>query len=199
MTRTERRKRRRVRQARAVFALVVSVLLVVLVLVLATPSAAEAEADYIAPEITAPATPEPVIQEPEAEADPAEYLAKTIYGEARGCSTTEQAAVVWCVLNRVDDESGLWPDDIVAVVTQPSQFHGYDPDHPVLPELLALAEDVLARWEIEDSCVGDVGRVLPREYTYFSGDGRHNYFRTEWDGGTTWDWGLESPYGDLGT
>ena len=199
MTRTERRKRRRVRQVRAVFALVVSVLLVVLVLALATPSAAEAEADYIAPEITAPATPEPVIQEPEAEADPAEYLAKTIYGEARGCSTTEQAAVVWCVLNRVDDESGLWPDDIVAVVTQPSQFHGYDPDHPVLPELLALAEDVLARWEIEDSCVGDVGRVLPREYTYFSGDGRHNYFRTEWDGGTTWGWGLESPYGDLGT
>ena len=132
------------------------------------------------------------------EAGPAEYLAKTIYGEARGCSTTEQAAVVWCVLNRVDDESGLWPDDIVAVVTQPSQFHGYDPDHPVLPELLALAEDVLSRWEIEDSCVGDVGRVLPREYTYFSGDGRHNYFRTEWDGGTTWDWGLESPYGDLG-
>lgn len=199
MTRTERRKRRRVRQVRAVFALVVSALLVVLVLALATPSAAEAEADYIAPEITAPATPEPVIQEPEAEADPAEYLAKTIYGEARGCSTTEQAAVVWCVLNRVDDESGLWPDDIVAVVTQPSQFHGYDPDHPVLPELLALAEDVLARWEIEDSCVGDVGRVLPREYTYFSGDGRHNYFRTEWDGGTTWDWGPESPYGDLGT
>ena len=199
MTRTERRKRRRVRQARAVFALVVSVLLVVLVLALATPSAAEDEADYIAPEITAPATPEPVIQEPEAEADPAEYLAKTIYGEARGCSTTEQAAVVWCVLNRVDDESGLWPDDIVAVITQPSQFHGYNPDHPVLPELLALAEDVLARWEIEDSCVGDVGRVLPREYTYFSGDGRHNYFSTEWDGGTTWDWGLESPYGDLGT
>lgn len=59
MTRTERRKRRRVRQVRAVFALVVSVLLVVLVLVLATPSAAEAEADYIAPEITAPATPPP--------------------------------------------------------------------------------------------------------------------------------------------
>ena len=126
--------------------------------------------------------------------DPAEYLAKTIYGEARGCSTTEQAAVVWCVLNRVDDESGLWPDDIVGVVTQPRQFHGYDPGNPVLPELLAVAKDVLARWEMEDSCVGDVGRVLPKEYTYFSGDGRHNYFRTEWDGGTTWDWGLESPY-----
>ena len=99
---------------------------------------------------------------------------------------------------RVDDESGLWPDDIVAVVTQPSQFHGYDPDHPVVPEFLALAEDVLARWEIEDTCVGDVGRVLPQEYTYFSGDGRHNYFRTEYTGGETWGWTAESPYGDVG-
>lgn len=133
--------------------------------------------------------------EPEEES-PAVALAKTIYGEARGCSTTEQAAVAWCVLNRVDDESGQWPDDVVGVVTQPSQFHGYDEDHPVVPELLAVAEDVLARWEIEDTCVGDVGRVLPEEYTYFSGDGRHNWFRTAWDGGETWDWGLESPYGE---
>ena len=172
MTRTERRKRAAgppgpcgVRPGR-------SVLLVVLVLALATPSAAEAEADYIAPEITAPATPEPVIQEPEAEADPAEYLVKTIYGEARGCSTTEQAAVVWCVLNRVDDESGLWPDDIVAVVTQPSQFHGYDPDHPVLPELLTLAKMFLPAGKSRTAAWAMWGGVLPREYTYFSGDGR---------------------------
>lgn len=196
MTRTERQRRRRRNTwlARGAVTVAGAVALVALVLVLSTPSAAEADGEYIPPEITAPATPEPVIQEPEAEADPAEYLAKTIYGEARGCSTTEQAAVVWCVLNRVDDESGLWPDDIVAVVTQPSQFHGYDPDHPVVPEFLALAEDVLARWEIEDTCVGDVGRVLPQEYTYFSGDGRHNYFRTEYTGGETWGWTAESPY-----
>ena len=51
-------------------------------------------------------------------AEEAEYIAKALYGEARGCSTTEQAAVVWCILNRVDDESGLWPDDIIGVVTQ---------------------------------------------------------------------------------
>ena len=152
MTRTERQRRRRRNAwlARGAVTVAGAVALVALVLVLSTPSAAEADGEYIPPEATVPVVPI-TPETPEPEDDPAEYLAKTIYGEARGCSTTEQAAVVWCVLNRVDDESGLWPDDIVAVVTQPSQFHGYDPDHPVLPELLALAEDVLARWEIEDS------------------------------------------------
>ncbi|MEG1578414.1 MAG: cell wall hydrolase, partial [Oscillospiraceae bacterium] len=130
----------------------------------------------------------------EAPETPAECLARMLYGEARGCSTTEQAAVVWCALNRVDSEDPYYPDDIVAVVTQERQFHGYDPEHPVLPELLALAEDVLARWSIEGGCVGSVGRVLPEEYLYFTGDGMHNYFWTEYTGGETWGWWLESPY-----
>ena len=38
------------------------------------------------------------------------------------------------------------------------------------------------------------GRVLPKEYLFFGGDGTHNYFRTKWDGGTVWDWSLPSPY-----
>lgn len=195
MTRTERRRRREAaRRTKAALALAAAVVILTVTMVLSTPTAAEGETEPLDVTYTTP-TP-PAAEEAPAGEDPAEYLAKTIYGEARGCSTTEQAAVVWCVLNRVDDESGQWPDDIIGVVTQPRQFHGYDPDHPVLPELLAVAEDVLARWEIEDTCVGDVGRVLPEEYTYFSGDGQHNYFRTEWSGGTTWEWGLESPYGD---
>ena len=31
-----------------------------------------------------------------------EALARLIYGEARSCCVEEQAAVVWCVLNRMD-------------------------------------------------------------------------------------------------
>ena len=42
---------------------------------------------------------------------------------------------------------------------------------------------------------GDVGRVLPDEYFFFTGDGEHNHFRTEYSGGTFWDWTLENPYG----
>lgn len=119
-------------------------------------------------------------------------LARTVWGEARGCTTTEQAAVVWCVLNRVDSPD--FPDDILEVLEQPNQFTGYDPENPVWPEILALVEDVLDRWELEKTAVGDVGRVLPKEYVFFEGDGQHNYFRTEYRGGTTWDWSLDSPY-----
>lgn len=121
-------------------------------------------------------------------------LARTVWGEARGCTTTEQAAVVWCVLNRADSPD--WPDDPLEVVRQPGQFVGYDPEYPVWPEILMLVEDVLDRWELEKTAVGDVGRVLPKEYVFFDGDGRHNYFRTEYRGGDAWDWGLESPYRD---
>lgn len=126
----------------------------------------------------------------------AEYIAKTLYGEARGCSVTEQAAVVWCILNRVDDESGLWPDDIIGVVTQENQFAGYSQEHPVLPELYDMAMDVLERWQREKAGETDVGRVLPADYCFFQGDGQHNYFRREFEGGQVWDWRLETPYGE---
>lgn len=124
----------------------------------------------------------------------AEVLAKTVYGEARGCSTTEQAAVIWCVLNRVDDECAFWPDDIIGAATQPEQFHGYYAGHPVTQEHYALALDVIDRWQREKNGEADVGRVLPLEYLYFHGDGEHNHFRTEYTGGQTWDWSLDSPY-----
>ena len=125
-------------------------------------------------------------------------LAKAMWGEARGCSPTEQAGVAWCVLNRVDSDDPSFPDDVISVCAQDypcKQFDGYSPDYPVEPELLALAEDVLARWELEKLGVGTVGRVLPPEYLYFEGDGQHNYFRRDYiHSGETWDWSLESPY-----
>ena len=64
----------------------------------------------------------------------------------------------------------------------------------VEPELLTLAYDVLARWSIEPECVGSVGRVLPKEYLYFGGNGEVNQFRTRYMGGEVWDWALQSPY-----
>lgn len=126
----------------------------------------------------------------ETQLSPVDVIAKAVYGEARGCSITEQAAVVWCICNRVDAGNG----DLVEVVTAPYQFHGYNADNPVTPEIEALVQDVLTRWCMEESCIGSVGRVLPKEYLFFSGDGRHNHFRTDWSGGTSWDWSLPSPY-----
>ena len=64
----------------------------------------------------------------------------------------------------------------------------------LLPELEELALDVIERWLDEKDGETEVGRVLPREYLFFTGDGKHNHFRTEWDGGQVWDWSLQSPY-----
>lgn len=151
-----------------------------------------------------------------------DLMARTIYAEARGCSTMEQAAVAWCVLNRVDAGYG----DIEAVLTAPHQFATWSGE--VGQEQLDIAADVLTRWEREKlgcpgearrsgfggertssgtseavhtgadegcaACEDEVGRVLPLEYLWFTGDGVRNYFRDAYEGDEYWDWGLESPY-----
>lgn len=118
-------------------------------------------------------------------------IAKLLLRECGGVSsTTEQACVAWCVLNRVD-ESG---ESIYSVLRSPNQFAFYE-STPVRDDLLALAYDVLDRWNAEKNGVSDSGRVLPSDYTYFYGDGVHNYFRNAFDGSfDVWDYSLESPY-----
>lgn len=124
-----------------------------------------------------------------------EALAKLIYGEAGIVpSTTEQAAVVWCVLNRVDDPR--FPDTVLEVIEAPYQFSGYDPEYPVKEEFALLAADVLARYRAERDGEENVGRVLPAEYCFFTGDGRRNHFTTEWKSTDCFGWTLESPYID---
>ena len=119
-------------------------------------------------------------------------LAKVVYREARGIEDkAHQAAVIWCILNRVD--AGCWGDTIMDVVTYPNAF-AYIEDTPVEQEFLMLAADVCERWNLEKAGQDDVGRVLPKEYLYFTGDGKLNHFTTEWGGTETWDWSLKSPY-----
>lgn len=124
-----------------------------------------------------------------------EALAKLIYGEAGNVpSTTEQAAVAWCVLNRVDDPR--FPDTVLEVIEAPYQFSGYDPEYPVKEEFAILAADVLTRYRAELDGEENVGRVLPAEYCFFTGDGRRNHFTTEWKSTDCFGWTLESPYTD---
>ena len=124
------------------------------------------------------------------------YIARTVWGEARGCSETEQAAVIWCILNRVDSSIRYMPDNIIDVVTQKHQFLGYVKTFPVTKKIRELVIDVLTRWEMEKAGVENVGRVLPPEYMWFHGDGWHNHFRDSYRGGNRWDWSLDSPYED---
>ena len=151
------------------------------------------ETSTVTPQVIEVIIEEPVEETPKYEIDRSdvEMLARLTWGEARGCTTTEQAAVMWCVLNRVDSEDPLFPDTIQEVITQKNQFHGYNINNPIWPELEDLARDVLMRW-----LTNEEGRVLPLEYCWFSGDGLHNYFRDAYglNKANIWDWSLESPY-----
>ncbi len=121
-------------------------------------------------------------------------LAKLLYRECRGIpSDTEKACVAWCVCNRVDSGE-FGGNTVAAVITVPNQF-AYRSNTPVVDELYEIAGDVLRRWNAERNGKPPDGRVLPKEFTYFSGDGRHNYFRNKYRGDySVWDYSLPSPY-----
>lgn len=124
-------------------------------------------------------------------------LAKLLWGECRGvASKMNQAAVVWCVLNRVDSDLCYMPDNIIAVVTQQNQFIGYRESNPVSSDLVNLVIDVLNRWEAEKNGSANVGRVLPKKYIYFYGDGIENHFRDEYSFSASeeWNWDCVNPY-----
>lgn len=114
-------------------------------------------------------------------AEDVEAIARTLYGECRGAETVaEQEAVAWVILNRLD---AGYADTVLGVVSAPGQFAGYDPAHPLCPELVEVAERVLTMHHREQ-LGGCVDRVLGPEYLWFSGDGERNTFRDSYGGGT---------------
>lgn len=130
-------------------------------------------------------------------------LAQMAYGESRGVlplaldgksisPAYQQACSMWVALNRFD--AGFEGESIAEIVAAPRQFHGYDPEHPISDELLALAYDVLERWQEEKNGAADVGRVLPAEYLFFTGNGDHNNFTVEYGTGIYYTWELPDPY-----
>ena len=147
-------------------------------------------------EVVEETEPQPNIAEIYADAIP--YIARTVYGEARGCTMDQKAGVIWCILNRVDagySNTGNTIKDIIAVVTQPNAFHGHSFNHPVTDELYQLSVDVLTRWEREKAGETAVGRILPKGYLWFrSGGNGTNVYRNAYTNGQIWDWSLESPY-----
>lgn len=135
----------------------------------------------------------------------AQALAQMAWGESRGVASLsagggtvspecQQAAAMWCVLNRYD--AGFAGDSIAEIVSAPRQFHGYAAEHPVDEGLLALAYDVLDRWQAEKLGAADVGRVLPAEYLFFVGDGNNNHFTAEYGSGVYYTWELQDVYAE---
>lgn len=123
----------------------------------------------------------PILPQEQWQPDPNDItlIAQTVWGEARGCSQVEQEAVVWCILNRVDD--GRFPDTIEGVITAVGQFSGYSPRFPS-EDFKELAENVLIRWHN-----GEHG--IPTDLVFFKADGKgHNTFYSECFGGHTYTW-----------
>ena len=126
-----------------------------------------------------------------------EIAAKIILKEAESvkdnCGVSgdcHRAAVVWCILNRVDAGYG----DFEEVATAPNQFAYYQ-NTRIVKEFYELAEDVLDRWSQEKAGIKDVGRVLPQDYLWFRGNGKVNIFRNKYKGDyKIWDWSLPDPY-----
>lgn len=149
-------------------ALLLVIAMIVVCVILATPVRAA--------ECRLQGKPEPEEWEP----DEAEVLAlaRTLYGECRGCSELQQRAVCWCIFNRVEDSR--FPDTVVGVITQRSQFFGYSPTNPVWQTLYELAYSCLEDWHNGEN------RVFGSEYCFFHGDGRINHFTTAWNGGSEW-------------
>ena len=152
--------------------------LIVMILLALDKGGSKAGADGVPPEVDTDGLCVVEVAEPEYEMyfteDDVVAMAKMLWGEARGCTVDNQMKCVWCVLNRVDDPR--FPDTIIGVVSQPSQFHGYSPNFPVWDELKEVARDVLTRWSLEKQGV-TVERELPNTYCWFTGFNGSNHFR----------------------
>lgn len=123
-------------------------------------------------------------------------------------ANAERAAVIWCVLNRVNyDYPNLFSKrsghDFAQVITKicKAQYQfAYRYDSTPYEGHEQIAFDVVCRWVLEGyGLLEDVGRTLPANYRWFhaAGDGWHNRFRTTYDGGSNceyWYWTLPDPY-----
>lgn len=128
--------------------------------------------------VEAQAQAQPQVYTPKYTQEELWMVANTIEGEARGVSAQEMRLVAWCICNRVDN--GAWGSTIKEVVT-PGQFHGYNPNREVSHSLyMEVAQDVLDEWSVGNN--PDIMEPFaPTDgYVYFSGDGKHNWFREEY-------------------
>lgn len=128
-------------------------------------------------------------------------MAKVMYCEARGiASKTEIACIGWVILNRVDKTDGYdfnRVNTVKDVILQKNQF-AYDPSAPTVTDggidLKELARSVLDYWSAEKNGLSMGGRVLPVDYMWYHGDGKHNYFRNEFQKNVYWNYSLPTPY-----
>ena len=108
----------------------------------------------------------------------AELIAKTVYGEARGCTQDEMRLVVWTILQRVGADG--FPDSIEGVVLEPKQFQGYRKTNPVDLEIYELVVEELKKWASGEDPPTYEPWATDTPYYYFDGRDGSNWFRAGW-------------------
>lgn len=109
-------------------------------------------------------------------------LAALLEHESINLAGDEKIYPLWCVLNRMDDATGRFPNTVYGVLTQPGQFMSYygTPKESTKE----LVKDELRRylaWQI-----GEAERPMPENLVFYVGKGDYNLFRTEYAGGSYW-------------
>ena len=99
-------------------------------------------------------------------------VAQVIWGEARGCTPSEQMLVAWCICNRVD-----YNGTDIATEIRNGAFHGYSSYNPVEDAIYLVAKEVLDNWSSGEEALVYPPYAYNSDYLYFGGDGRHNWFR----------------------
>lgn len=107
-----------------------------------------------------------------------DMIAKTVWGEARGCAPEEQRLVVWTILQRVDDPK--FPDTIAEVITARNQFAGYEPSYPIWDEIRKLCHEEVEAWSRGAEPPTHTVYAPTAPYLFFDGDGSNNWFREEY-------------------
>lgn len=131
----------------------------------------------------------------------ATICAKIMYNEGRGLkSKTELACIVWTILNRVDAGYGSTIQKVALAKHQFAYTAGAKTTSDYGYDLVALAKDVMDRWSREKAGQGNIGRVLPKGYLWYYGDGKHNRFYNNYQAfrsnntAKAWNYSLKSPY-----
>lgn len=131
-----------------------------------------------------PPTPTPKVIQYRHDADEVYALARWFYGSCYQTGDLDgKRKGAWHLWNRVIDDSGVFPDTILEVITQKGEYDFYDKHDDATPENLAIATEMLNRFEMERNGLQG-GRTLPVGYVYQTVNESHTgYYYSKTVGG----------------
>jgi spore germination cell wall hydrolase CwlJ-like protein len=117
-------------------------------------------------------------------------LARTIWGEARGCGASGMGHVANVIINRIDSPR-WWGDDVISVCRAPRQFSCWNADDPNYDKLLAATTANTEFAVAVALSLRAVGRKLPDET-----GGADSYYATSMRQPPAWAKRAEKTFSD---